>query len=37
MNNLAITLSDQGKLDEAAIMFEETVARMSRILGATDP
>ena len=34
MNNLASTLADQGKLDEAANMKKEVLEKRTRILGA---
>ncbi|KAL3599805.1 hypothetical protein FPOAC2_04033 [Fusarium poae] len=37
MNNLAATLSDQGKLDEAASMKTEVLEKMQRILGDEHP
>ncbi|KAH8662668.1 hypothetical protein BGZ61DRAFT_368355 [Ilyonectria robusta] len=37
MNNLASTLGDQGKLDEAALMRREVLEKMQRILGDEHP
>ncbi|PVH92847.1 hypothetical protein DM02DRAFT_542782, partial [Periconia macrospinosa] len=37
MNNLALTLGDQGQLDEAAKMFEEVLEKRRRILGEDRP
>ncbi|CAG2008871.1 unnamed protein product [Fusarium graminearum] len=37
MNNLAITLGDQGKLDEAASMEKEVLEKRQRILGDEHP
>ncbi|KAH8723880.1 hypothetical protein GQ44DRAFT_596458, partial [Phaeosphaeriaceae sp. PMI808] len=37
MNNLAITLGNQGQLDEAAKIFKEVVEKRKRILGKEHP
>jgi Tetratricopeptide repeat len=37
MNDLALTLRDQGNLDEAAAMSRKTLKKMQRILGDEHP
>jgi hypothetical protein len=37
MNGFAITLGQQGELDEAGKMFEEVVGKRRRILGEDNP
>ncbi|KAF2844157.1 hypothetical protein T440DRAFT_410758, partial [Plenodomus tracheiphilus IPT5] len=37
MNNLAVTLGDQGQLDEAAKMKKEVLEKMTRVLGEEHP
>nr|CEG03181.1 unnamed protein product [Fusarium pseudograminearum CS3487] len=37
MNNLAITLGDQGKLDEAVSIMKEVLEKMQQILGDEHP
>ena len=37
VNNLAVVLKDQGKLDEAKAMYERALAGRERTLGADHP